>query len=69
MTVERSAVANAQKFARRNGTSLSQIVEEHFRTLGCESFVQRWGGQFKVPQANPKDQRLIYLLRKYVHHR
>ncbi len=67
LTVERSAIAEAKKYARRNGTSLSQIVEDQFRRLGGESFTDRWYGKFRVPRANPKDPRLTHLLRKYVH--
>lgn len=69
LTVERDAIARAKKFARRNGTSLSQMVEDQFRRLDGESFAQRWYGKFKVPRADPKDPRLTYLLRKYVHNR
>jgi hypothetical protein len=69
LTVERSAIAEAKKFARRNGTSLSQIVEDQFRKLGRESFAKRWYGKFNVPRADPKDPHLTYLLRKYVHNR
>jgi hypothetical protein len=69
LTVERSAIVEAKKFARRNGTSLSQIVEDQFRRLGGESFTDRWYGKFKLPRANPKDPRLTHLLRKYVHSR
>jgi hypothetical protein len=69
LTVERSAIEKAKKFARRNGTSLSRIVEDRFRSLGRESFAERWYGKFKIPPANPKDPRLTYLLRKYVHNR
>ena len=69
LTVERGAIVQAKKFARRNGTSLSQIVEDQFRKLGGESFADRWYGKFKVPPANSKDPRLAYLLRKYVHKR
>ncbi len=69
LTVERGAIAEAKKFARRNGTSLSHLVEDQFRKLGRQSFTERWYGKFKVPRADPKDPRLMHLLRKYVHNR
>lgn len=69
LTVDRDAVAGAKKFARRNGTSLSELVEKQFRKLGQQSFAQRWYGQFKVPVPKANDARLKYLLRKYVHNR
>jgi hypothetical protein len=67
LTVEQDAITRAKKFARRNGTSLSQLVEDQFRKLGHQSFTERWYGKFKMPQANPKDPRLMHLLQKYVH--
>jgi hypothetical protein len=69
LTVDRSAIAEARKFARRNGTSLSQMVEDQFRRLASGSFTDRWYGKFKAPRPNPNDPRLTYLLRKYVHNR
>jgi len=69
LTIERSAIAEAKKFARRNGTSLSQMVENQFKKLSSGSFTKRWYGTFKVPRPDPKDPRLTYLLRKYVHNR
>jgi hypothetical protein len=69
LTIDRTAIAHAKKFVKRNGTSLSQIVEDQFRRLGSRSFTERWRGKFKVPRPNPKDPRLTYLLRKYVHNR
>jgi hypothetical protein len=69
LTVERRAIAEAKKFARRNGTSLSQIVEDQFKRLGRDSFADKWYGKFKMPAANPKDPRLTHLLQKYVHNR
>ena len=69
LTVDRETVAKAKKFARRNGTSLSQLVENQFRRLGQESFAEKWYGKFKVPVPKPYDVRLKYLLRKYVHNR
>jgi Family of unknown function (DUF6364) len=69
LTIERSAIAEAKKFAKQNGTSLSRIVEDQFRRLASGSFTERWYGKFKAPRPNPNDPRLTYLLRKYVHNR
>jgi hypothetical protein len=69
LTVDCDVVAKAKKFARRNGTSLSELVENQFRRLGQESFAKRWYGKFKVPVPEPGDERMKYLLRKYVHDR
>jgi hypothetical protein len=69
LTVERRAIAGAKKFARRNGTSLSQMVEDQFKRLARGSFADKWYGKFKVPVASPKDPRLTHLLQKYVHNR
>ena len=68
LTVERDAIVEAKKFARKNGTSLSKLVERQFQQLGQPSFVEKWYGKFKVPRENPNDPRLTYLLRKYVKH-
>jgi len=69
LTIERSAIAEAKKFAKQNHTSVSQIVEDQFKRLAPGSFTERWYGKFKVPRPEPKDPRLTYLLRKYVHNR
>ena len=69
LTVDREAVAKAKKYAQRNGTSLSELVENQFRNLDEQSFAEKWYGKFKVPVPKPEDARLTYLLRKYVHNR
>jgi len=66
LTIERAAIARAKAFAKREKTSLSQIVEAQFKRLGTESFVEKWGGKFKEPPANPTDPRLTYLRKKYL---
>ena len=67
LTVDRAAISRARAFAKKEGRSLSQLVEQHFNQLGEESFAQKWRGKFKVPKPDPKDPRLNYLLKKYVH--
>jgi Family of unknown function (DUF6364) len=69
LTIDGKAIAKAKAFAKRQKTSLSRMVEEQFDRLDGESFVEKWYGKFKVPAANPRDPRLMYLLRKYVHNR
>ena len=69
LTIDHKAIARAKAFAKRERTSLSQIVERQFNRLGTQSFVQKWRGQFKEPSPDPSDPRLTYLLRKYVHTR
>jgi Family of unknown function (DUF6364) len=69
LRIDRKAIARAKAFAKREGTSLSQIVENQFNRLGTQSFVEKWRGQFKEPRPDPSDLRLTSLLRKYVHNR
>ncbi len=69
LKIDRKAVARAKAFAKRERTSLSQIVEQQFNRLGTQSFVEKWRGEFQEPRPNPSDPRLTYLLRKYVHNR
>ena len=66
LTVERTAIARAKAFARRQGISLSRMVEDQFKRLGTESFADRWHGKFKEPAADPSDPRLTYLRKKYL---
>ena len=65
LTIDRTAIARAKAFAKREKTSLSQIVETQFKRLGTESFVEKWGGKFKEPPADPSDPHLTYLRKKY----
>jgi hypothetical protein len=69
LTIDGKAIARARAFAKRQRTSLSQLVERQFDQLGTQSFVDKWQGQFKEPRPDPSDPRLTYLLRKYVHNR
>lgn len=69
LTIDGKAIVRAKAFAKRERTSLSQIVERQFNQLGAQSFVEKWRGQFKEPPPDPSDPRLTYLLRKYVHSR
>jgi hypothetical protein len=66
LTIDRAAIARAKAFAKRERTSLSQLVEAQFKRLGTESFVEKWGGKFKEPPADPSDPRLTYLRKKYL---
>jgi hypothetical protein len=66
LTIERNAIARAKAFAKRERTSLSQLVERQFNRLDSESFVQKWRGQFTEPPPDPSDPRLTYLRKKYL---
>lgn len=66
LTIDRAAIARAKAFARRERTSLSQLVERQFNRLDAESFTRKWRGQFKEPAADPSDPRLTYLRKKYL---
>jgi hypothetical protein len=66
LTIDRAAIARAKAFAKRERTSLSQIVETQFNRLGAKSFVEKWGGKFKAPPPDPADPRLTYLRKKYL---
>ncbi len=65
LTVDRAAIQSAKAYAKREGTSLSALVEHQFQQLGSTSFGRKWQGKFKLPKPDPKDPRLNYLLRKY----
>ena len=39
LTIDRAAIARAMAFARRERTSLAQIVETQLKRLGTQSFV------------------------------
>ena len=69
LTIDGKAIERAKAFAKREGKSPSQIVEQQFNRLGTQSFVEKWRGKFEEPAPDPSDPRLTYLLRKYVHNR
>ncbi len=66
LTIDRAVIARAKAFAKRERTSLSQLVEAQFKRLGTETFVDKWGGKFKEPPPDPSDPRLTYLRKKYL---
>ena len=66
LTIVGEVIARAKAFAKRERTSLSQLVEKQVKSLGSESFADKWYGKFKAPAPNPKDPRLTYLPKKYV---
>ncbi len=66
LTVNRAAIAKAKAYAKREGTSLSQLVEEQFNGLGEKSFAEKWRGKFKMPPPDPSNPRLTYLRKKYL---
>ncbi|MBA2271504.1 MAG: hypothetical protein H0W20_13060 [Chthoniobacterales bacterium] len=66
LTIDGDTIARAKAFAKKEKTSLSQLVEQQFNRLGGKSFTEKWRGQFKLPKPDPDDPRLNYLLQKYV---
>ncbi len=66
LTIERDVIVRAKAFAKREQTSLSQLVERQFSQLGDRSFTEKWLGKFKEPPADPSDPRLTYLRKKYL---
>jgi hypothetical protein len=66
LTIDRGAIARAKAFAKKERTSLSQLVEQQFNRLGQQSFSEKWRGKFKDPGPNPNDPRLTHLRRKYL---
>jgi hypothetical protein len=66
LTVERAAIVRAKAAAKRQGISLSRMIEEQFNRLSAGSFTERWYGKFKEPPPNRADPRLTYLRRKYL---
>jgi hypothetical protein len=66
LTIDRDTIVRAKTFAKKENTSISELVERQLDRLGSESFVEKWGGKFKVPDPVPADPRLNYLLTKYV---
>ncbi len=65
LTIEKGAIARAKAFAKKEKTSVSELVERQFNRWGEESFVEKWQGKFKLPKPDPKDHRMNYLLKKY----
>ncbi|MGI8436720.1 MAG: DUF6364 family protein [Chthoniobacterales bacterium] len=66
LTIDGAAIKKARAFARREKTSLSQLVEEQFKQLEQESFADKWYGKFPVPPADPADHRMMRLRKKYL---
>ena len=54
LTVERSAIARAKAYVKREGTSLSQIVEQLFNGIGEKSFVDKWYRKVSRSKARPE---------------
>ncbi len=65
LTIDRAAIKRAKAFARKEKTSVSDLVEQQFNRWGEPSFADRWQGKFKLPKHDPKDHRMTYLLKKY----
>ena len=66
ISVERDLIAKAKKAARSHRTSLSQIVEEHFKDVTSGNdvpFSTRWRGRFEIK--TDRSARMNYLLKHH----
>jgi hypothetical protein len=66
ITVEQDLVPRAKRYARRQGLSLSAVIENALRDLaGPEdrTFVEKWRGQFELVERD--DERYKALMEKY----
>ena len=66
LTIDGAVIRRAKAFAKKEKTSLSQLVERQFNQLGGESFADKWRGKFPMPKHDPADPRLNYLIDKYI---
>lgn len=67
VTVDRELLPRAKRHARRQGTSLSSLIEHALRQASAppgENFAERWRGQFKPAQR--RDARYQALAKKYL---
>ena len=67
VTIDERVVPQAKRYARRQGISLSRLIEQALRdvsTAGAPTFSARWRGQFKA--ARRTDARYRRLAEKYL---
>ena len=67
ITVDEELIPEAKRYARSQGLSLSQLIEDALRSATSErkgSFAERWRGKF-LP-AERDDDRYSYLEKKYL---
>lgn len=67
ITVDEDLIPEAKRFARLQGLSLSQLIEDSLRRATSaekRTFAERWRGRFHP--ADRDDDRYDYLARKYL---
>ena len=67
LSVEESLIKSGKAYARKRGTSLSQLVEDRLRELAESdglSFAERWRGCMKIAD-RPGDPRMEFLKKRY----
>jgi hypothetical protein len=71
LTIDAKLVVRAKALARRQGSSISQLVEKGLQDLARgssiqgKSFSDRWMGKLKLAPRNPADPKREHLLQKY----
>jgi hypothetical protein len=68
LSIDRSVIDRSKKHAARNGTSLSQLVQDLLEKKlaeGEEDFVDKWRGKLVWREERAGDPRYEYLKRKY----
>lgn len=68
LTVKDTVVKRSKEHAARQGTSLSQLVEDLLEKKlaeGEEDFVEKWAGKLVLREERAGDPRYEYLKRKY----
>jgi hypothetical protein len=67
LTVDQSVIRAGKEMAKREGTSLSQLVEDSVRKrteAAQRPFSEQWGGCIRIDE-RPDDLRLAYLKEHY----
>ncbi|MCB1743188.1 MAG: hypothetical protein KDK91_22620 [Gammaproteobacteria bacterium] len=67
VTIDEKLVPVAKRYARAQGVSLSQLIENVLRELSADRqspFSERWGGRFQA--ADRSDPRYDALAKKYL---
>ena len=70
VTIDEKIVAKAKRYARRQGDSLSQVIEDQLTDLISKekpTFSSKWRGKFVIREREGDDDpRLNYLKKKYL---
>ena len=68
LTIDNELLPKAKNYARKNGHSLSQLIENSLREMSHAEdipFSKRWGGKFK--EAKKRTARYKFLAKRYFH--